>query len=363
MSFTQTEFSNQLISWYLQHKRSLPWRETTDPYRIWLSEILLQQTRVAQGLPYYMAFLDAFPSVFDLAKAPEKDVLKLWQGLGYYSRARNLHHSAKYIVTELGGKFPTTYSEILKLKGVGDYTASAIASICFNEPTPVVDGNVYRVLSRIFAIATPINSSEGTKEFKHLAGKLIDPKNPATHNQAIMEFGAVQCKPVKPACHICPFATSCKAFEQGRIPELPIKLKKNKIRTRHFNYLVFISEDGKTILQHRTGKGIWQHLYEFPLIETEKEETAESFVENSELQKLIEKLEIHLFDEKPKKHVLSHQKLFAKFWIVPCKEFPISKFSKKPEIVPIDELGTFPVPVLLEKFIDVFPSKEAISTE
>jgi len=224
------QFYNTLIYWYLHNKRDLPWRKSKNPYYVWLSEIILQQTRVAQGLPYFLNFTKAFPTVFDLAEAKENTVLKLWQGLGYYSRARNLHFSAKYIKNELNGIFPTTYKDLLKLKGVGDYTASAIASICFNEPTAVVDGNVYRVLSRYFGIKTPINSTEGIKEFKKLAQTLIHTKDPGTYNQAIMDFGATLCKPKNPLCNECPFANSCVSLEKNLINELPIKEKKVKLK-------------------------------------------------------------------------------------------------------------------------------------
>ena len=229
-------FSKTLINWYSVNKRELPWRQTIDPYYIWLSEIILQQTQVAQGLPYYVKFTEEFPSVFHLAKAQEGHVLKLWQGLGYYSRARNLHTTAKYIAAELKGEFPNNYKDLLKLKGIGDYTASAIASICFNKPEAVVDGNVYRVLSRYFGIDTPINSPKGAKEFKQLAQELIDKKDPATFNQAIMEFGATQCKPQSPDCTLCPFTSSCIAFNENRIIELPVKIKSGKAKKKYFNF-------------------------------------------------------------------------------------------------------------------------------
>ena len=265
-----SHFSKKLILWYLDHKRDLPWRTTAIPYYIWLSEIILQQTRVEQGLPYYQAFVSVYPTVKKLANASEEEVLKLWQGLGYYSRARNLHTTANYVSNELSGIFPTSYKELIKLKGVGDYTASAIASICFNEATAVVDGNVYRALARYFGIATPINSSLGIKEFKNLAQQLIDVDKPGNHNQALMEFGARQCKPQNPNCEICIFNDSCIALQQKKISELPVKLKKTKVKNIYFNYIVLIFKNKKTLLQKRIGKGIWQNLYEFPLIETEK---------------------------------------------------------------------------------------------
>ena len=264
------KFSNTLIYWYLQNRRELPWRKTKNPYFIWLSEIMLQQTRVAQGMAYYLKFTSTFPTVFDLAKADESTVLKMWQGLGYYSRARNLHFSAKLIANEFNGEFPSTFSEIIKLKGIGDYTASAIASICFDEPTAVVDGNVYRVLSRYFGIKTPINSSAGIKEFKLLAQSLIDKNKAGTFNQAIMDFGALHCKPQNPLCDTCPFSDSCYALEKKLTKELPVKAKKIKVRKRYFNFLVIKTKNNSTILSERKGKGIWQGLYQFPLIESEK---------------------------------------------------------------------------------------------
>ena len=243
----------------------MPWRNTIDPYHIWLSEIILQQTRVAQGLPYYERFIATFPTVQDLAAASQEEVLKLWQGLGYYSRGRNLHETAQYITQELGGKFPGTYKELLKLKGVGDYTASAIASISFNEVSAVVDGNVYRVLSRVYGIETAINSTAGQKEFKQLAQELIDTKQPATFNQAIMEFGAIQCKPQNPYCLHCIFQEQCVAFRTNKIAVLPVKLKKTKVKKRFLNYLVFISLDQKTIVHQRTGKASGKDSMSFRL--------------------------------------------------------------------------------------------------
>ena len=234
------QFSKTLINWYSANKRNLPWRETRDPYSIWLSEIILQQTQVKQGLPYFNSFLAEFPTIFDLAKVEESKVLKLWQGLGYYSRARNLHATAKYIANELQGEFPNNYKALLKLKGVGDYTASAISSICFNEVAAVVDGNVYRVLSRYYGITTPINSSKAIKEFKFLAQKLIDKERPAEFNQAIMEFGAIQCKPKNPNCSLCPLNSSCFALQKNIVAQLPVKnisisFNRNKKRGRFRN--------------------------------------------------------------------------------------------------------------------------------
>lgn len=342
-------FSKTLIHWYSNNKRNLPWRETNDPYCIWLSEIILQQTQVKQGLPYYEAFVSNFPSVFHLAKADEQSVLKLWQGLGYYSRARNLHASAKYVVNELNGVFPNNYKDLLKLKGVGDYTASAIASISFNEETAVVDGNVYRVLSRYFGIDTPINSSKGIKEFKALAQELIDKKQPAEFNQAIMEFGSMQCKPKNPNCNICPFKDGCIAFGKGMISDLPVKIKSTKAKKKYFNFLVFVSEDQKTILEKREGKGIWQNLYQFPLIETKGEIDFDSFLElvkNNDLLKSVD-FEMKPYNSSSIIHKLSHQHLHTKFWIIKTKA--ILKQG-----VLISDIENYPVPIIIGNFIERF---------
>ena len=341
-------FSKTLTYWYSNNKRNLPWRETQEPYQIWLSEIILQQTQVKQGLPYYEAFVNTYPTVFDLAKAEESQVLKLWQGLGYYSRARNLHATAKYVADTLSGKFPNNYKELLKLKGIGDYTASAIASICFNETSAVVDGNVYRVLSRYFGINTPINSSKGAKEFKALAQELIDRKDPATFNQAIMEFGATQCRPKNPDCMFCPFNDSCVAYNKGEIDELPVKLKKLKVKQRYFNFMVFLSEDKQTLLEKREGKGIWQNLYQFPLIETKQNLEYDAFFEVVKEHPLLkDKLfDIKQYNDTPKVHKLSHQHLNTTFWIVTVD-------SVKNGIA-FGNITNYPVPILIGKFIEDF---------
>ena len=341
-------FSSKLIDWYLQNKRDLPWRLTKDAYKIWLSEIMLQQTRVAQGLDYFKTFENHFPTVFDLAKADEQLVLKLWQGLGYYSRARNLHYTAKYIVEYHDGKFPSEFSEIKKLKGVGDYTASAIASIAFDKPHAVVDGNVYRVLSRVFGIDTPINSTEGIKEFKSLAQSLIDTNQPGKYNQAIMEFGAMQCKPKNPNCEDCPLQDMCIAFEKKQIDQLPVKLKKTKVRNRYFNYLVVLSSDGKTILNQRTQKGIWQNLYEFPLIESESISNEKKILTTEEFKNYkFENFDLSLYNKTPIVHKLSHQHLHTQFWILEIQNDRNSNINW-------EEIDNYPVPVLIANFLKSF---------
>lgn len=327
----------------------MPWRETKDPYYIWLSEIILQQTQVKQGLPYYNAFTQKYPNIFQLAKADESDVLKLWQGLGYYSRARNLHATAKYVANELNGEFPDNYKNLLKLKGIGDYTASAMASICFNEATAVVDGNVYRVLSRYFGIDTPINSSKGNKVFKDLAQELLDKDNPAEFNQAIMEFGARQCKPQSPDCSICPFNTSCVAHNEHRIKDLPVKIKSAQAKKKYFNFLVIISEDGETILEKRKTKGIWQNLYQFPLIETNSIIEAKSFKQHLKNHDLLKEnsFELSLYNKEPVVHKLSHQHLYTNFWIVNTKKLPKKGIS-------MQKINEYAVPVLIGNFIEAF---------
>ena len=343
------DFSNRLTLWYLQNKRDLPWRNTHEPYQIWLSEIMLQQTRIEQGLPYYNKFIEAFPTVFDLAEASGDEVLKLWQGLGYYSRARNLHETAKYVANELGGVFPDSYKGLVKLKGVGDYTASAIASICYNEPVAVVDGNVYRVLSRIFGIDTPINTTKGNKEFKALATEVLDEEDPATFNQALMEFGALHCKPQNPACEVCPFNDKCLALKDHRVRELPVKLKKTKLRKRYFNYLVFDLENNETFFEQRTGKGIWNGLYQFPLIESEKLIGEDELRLKDDFREMTGDADfsVELFNEDPVIHKLSHQHLYTRFWLV-------NSSAKSEKSIQIDQILEYPVPVLIENFLNEY---------
>ena len=342
-------FYKILTHWYSNNKRDLPWRQTKNPYHIWLSEIILQQTQVAQGLPYYESFLRAFPSVFDLANAEESKVLKLWQGLGYYSRARNLHATSKFIVDELNGEFPKTYKDLLKLKGVGDYTASAIASICFDEAAAVVDGNVYRVLSRYFGVRTPINSSKGVKEFKKLAQKLLDERNPADFNQALMEFGAVQCKPQNPDCAVCPFNNSCVALQKNMISLLPVKIKSAKVKIKYFNFLVFVSSNHETVLEKRKGKGIWQNLYQFPLIETDKNADYKTFKKLVQQHDLLKgtSFNLTLYNQDSIVHKLSHQHLHTNFWIVEVDKILEGGIS-------INTITDYPVPILIGNFIEGF---------
>jgi A/G-specific adenine glycosylase len=340
------DFSNEIISWYSQNKRDLPWRNTTNPYYIWLSEIILQQTRVDQGLPYYLNFVKAFPTVEDLAKAKEDTVLKLWQGLGYYSRARNLHIAANQVVNDFDGKFPTTKKELLALKGVGDYTASAIASFCFKEVAAVVDGNVYRVLSRFFGIELPIDTPLGQKEFKTTAQTVINQHTPDIHNQAIMEFGALMCTPKKPNCSSCPLVLECIAHKEETIDKLPFKSKKVKQRNRYFTYLV-LNEKEHIYLNQRGPNDIWQNLFEFPLIETLKESTP------TEIATHLSALGINNYTikhiNKLNKHILSHQIIYAKFI-----QIDIDKLSDKNGFTRLKKVNihNFATHRLMEKYLN-----------
>ena len=343
------DFNSDLIQWYSFHKRSLPWRETKDPYRIWLSEIILQQTQIKQGLPYYLKFTANYPTVFELAKASEDEVLKHWQGLGYYSRARNLHKTAKYVAEELNGIFPKTYKELLTLKGVGDYTASAIASICYEEPVAVVDGNVYRVLSRCFGVDTPINTTEGVKQFKRLAMSLLPKNNIGDYNQALMEFGAKQCKPKSPDCSNCPVDSECAALATASIQKLPIKLKKIKIRKRYLNFLVLLTKNHKTILEKRIEKGIWQHLYQFPMLESDTSISKKELLSNSDFSRIhaLKLKNVKLFNSKEILHKITHQDLHIKFWIIQIKNDIDNGISWS-------EAQAYAVPAVIAQFIKAF---------
>lgn len=305
-------FSETIISWYKKNARDLPWRQTQDPYVIWLSEIILQQTRIAQGLPYFHRLLECFPTVQDLANAEEEVLFRNWQGLGYYSRARNLHKTAKLIAHELGGKFPQKYQELIQLKGVGPYTAAAIASFAFNEPKAVVDGNVYRILARFFAIDTDISHASARKIFTELADELIPPEHPAEFNQAIMEFGSLQCAPA-PLCDTCPLQKECQAFSLKKVKDFPVKLKKIKQKNRFFNYFI-IENDGKILIRKRTEKDIWQGLFEFYLHESNKKTTFDAIREEDDFLQIIPKTFIPL--KSPALHLLSHQKIHTQAWHV-----------------------------------------------
>lgn len=335
------EFSTLIRQWYRLNGRDLPWRETSNPYNIWLSEIMLQQTRVEQGLGYYLKFIKAFPKVTDLAKASEEDVLNLWQGLGYYSRARNLHATAKIISDEYQGVFPSKFDQILALKGVGDYTASAIASIAFNKPHAVVDGNVYRVLSRYMADKTPIDSTGGKKLFKTIAQELLSKEHPGDHNQALMEIGALICLPKNPKCESCPLSETCLAYHQNEMLAYPVKSKKIKVRDRFMEYLV-MTDGNQLIVKKREQKDIWQGLYDFPVIENRQKK---SLSKKDIAQESVEWIK----EDGEFKHILSHQRIYARFWLIKCDQL---KPKKNERIIAKNDIEEYPLPQLLIRYIE-----------
>ncbi len=340
------DFSTVIIDWYAANRRELPWRDITDPYRIWLSEIILQQTQVAQGYDYYLRFIRLFPTVDDLAAATEDVVLNAWQGLGYYSRARNLHAAAKHIVAL--GHFPSTYKGVRALKGVGDYTAAAICSFAYGMPCAVVDGNVYRVLSRHFGVSTPIDSTAGKREFATLARRLLDEKRPGLYNQAIMDFGAIQCTPRNPQCLCCPLTATCLALRDGRIGELPVKSKRTAVVTRYFVY-VFPTDGKQTLLRRRPAGDIWQGLYEPPLLEFDAPPS------DTEVLTAIGRLfpdsamDIDCLSRRVK-HVLTHRVLLVDFYKANVR--PGTVLSGY-QIVPLSVLDDYPVPRLVERLLQI----------
>lgn len=342
-------FAEILIQWYQENKRSLPWRATNDAYKIWVSEIILQQTRVEQGLDYYFRFIKAFPDIYSLAGAKEYDVLKLWQGLGYYSRARNMLLAARQITSDYGGIIPGEMKEIIKIKGIGEYTAAAVLSFAFNKPFPVLDGNVKRILSRIYGIMDDVNSVKTKKIMFDLLEKLIDKKQPAVFNQAIMDFGALQCKPGTPSCHHCVFRNICYACQNNLVRNLPVKSKKTYRTSRYLNYIVpiiKIKKDFYTLMLKRNNNDIWKNLFEFPLIETKTPDIPEIskvlkeiFLINSKHQAIIEKIT---------DYKLTHRNIHANFVII-SSEGVIKKYDKN--LVLLDDIRKQPVSRLIELFL------------
>jgi A/G-specific adenine glycosylase len=342
------KYRNVLTVWYNHAKRDLPWRESRDPYKIWVSEVILQQTRVRQGIDYYYNFLRQFPDVESLAKASEEEVLKVWQGLGYYSRARNMHHAAKTIVSGHEGKFPKEYVSIRSLKGIGDYTAAAIASLAFDLPYAVVDGNVYRVLSRLFGISTPIDTSQGRKEFQQLAQMMLDTDHPGEFNQALMEFGAIHCLPGQPLCLSCPFSSSCYAFINQSVASFPVKSKQTKQRDRYLNYL-YLHQSDKLFLQKRDDKDIWRNMFELPLIETILPLSPEKLTISHQWKEIFKNLDYQVERISPERiHQLTHQKLHLRFFSVVLKGI---KVPDKMISVDYKEIGRYAVPKPIENFL------------
>ena len=343
-------FQKKILDWYSLHKRDLPWRQNSDAYQIWLSEIILQQTRVAQGLPYYLKFTSNFPTIKDLAEASEQKVLQLWQGLGYYSRARNLHFTAKQISTSNNGVFPSSYKEILKLKGVGKYTAAAIASFAYNEKVAVLDGNVIRVLTRYNGIESDVSNTKVVEELRDLANSLLPDARHSDYNQGIMEFGALMCVPKNPNCDICPMIKNCSAFNTNKVLHIPVKLKKTKVRKRFFNYLVIKSKNS-LLLRKRVEKDIWQSLFDFPLLE-EKELLNFDDPKIIEHVKKVEPLNIiSISSSNDFDHILSHQKIKARFFLVEVEKIP-SQLKDNLLSIEIDSLDNYGKPILIQNYLN-----------
>jgi A/G-specific adenine glycosylase len=349
-----SSFSDKLIAWYEPNRRDLPWRKTKDAYAIWVSEVILQQTRVAQGLDYYYRFLQAFPTIQSLADAPLDDVMRVWQGLGYYTRARNMHAAAKQVMSEHGGKIPDTYEKLRSLRGVGDYTASAIGAFAFNIPRPAVDGNVYRIWSRIFGVFTPIDTPNGQKELYQISFEQLDKQRSALFNQAIMDFGGTLCMPKNPLCGDCPVSDVCYAFRNNAIALLPAKSKKIKVTNRYFAYLM-IRHKGDTFIRQRDGKDIWHSLYEFPLIETGGSTSLKSLEKTQEWKEMFGNVKPTVLHISPRlKHVLSHQHLYTQFYIIEVKTIPYflsTNFIK----VKADSMGEYPTSRLIDSYMAAEP--------
>ncbi len=339
-------FAKQLLSWHhLENDRLLPWKGEKDPYKIWLSEIILQQTRAEQGLPYYERFVAAYPTIDALALAPDQEVFKLWQGLGYYSRCRNLLATARQVVAEYGGSFPDEYAQIIKLKGIGPYTAAAIASFAFGRPVPVIDGNVYRVIARYFAVPEPIDTTTGKKRFLDLVNSVFDAEHPAIFNQAIMDLGASVCTPKQAKCDACFLAAGCKAYREDNIYAFPVKTKKIAVKQRYFNYYILEVKD-ELYLQQRPLGDVWHELYEFFLVESETADTID-FLDSS----LIETAQLHIFSSKQR---LTHQLIASRFSVIKLKEKPAPGFGKGTWVKKTD-VKNYPFPKTIISFLEEMP--------
>jgi A/G-specific adenine glycosylase len=342
-------FTDPIYLWYSGNQRNLPWRNVSDPYLIWISETILQQTRIAQGLPYYLRFTGRFPDVKTLAAAPEDELLKLWEGLGYYSRARNLHFAAKSILKNYEGKFPDSHDSIRRLKGVGDYTAAAVASIAYGLPYAAVDGNVLRVLSRYFGIDLPIDSAIGRKTFRDLANEILLIRDPGMHNQAIMEFGALVCTPRNPDCKNCPLHSSCIAFSTNRTAKLPVKSKRIRKTTRYFIF-VLLESTSHILLEKRTSSDIWKNLWQLPAMETEQQAGDADILERHEISQVLRQTGSRLVKLSPVYiHELTHRKICARFVHIQCVD--ITCFGGNFMQVNKEEMYKFAFPVLIKKYL------------
>ena len=342
------EFSSIILYWYLKNQRDFPWRKSKSAYKVWLSEIILQQTQTSQGLSYYNRIINAFPTIKELAEDSEEKILKLWQGLGYYSRARNLHYTAKHIQNNLNGVFPNDYNSLIKLKGIGPYTAAAISSICFNEKRAAVDGNVYRILARVFNIYTPINSSSGIKTFQELANSLISETNPGYYNQGLMDIGATICTPKIPKCNLCPLKSICIAYDNNTINDLPVKIKKTKIKQRYLHYLC-VEYNGEFLMKKRTQQDIWKNLYDFPLIESEGKTQENEIDYKEKLKSIIGVGMVNIKNKKYYQHKLTHQKLNITIEYIKANKIMNDHGFLKVNRMQVQEL---PVPKPIERFFE-----------
>lgn len=345
--------SKAIIKWYQAKARKLPWRDTKDPYLIWVSEIIMQQTRVEQGLDYYLRFVKKFPNVKSLSDATEDQVLKLWQGLGYYSRARNMMFASQQITEQFQGVFPSKHDDIIKLKGIGTYTAAAISSFSFDLPYAVVDGNVFRVLARYYGIDTPINTGKGQKEFSKLAQEILNPKLAATHNQAIMEFGALLCKPKNPKCTDCPLSTSCIALANNTVAELPKKEKKLKVKNKYLHFFL-ITDGQKVLIEKRDYSSIWKGLYQLPLIETENAEVVDVVLKKAVADSILKGQSFHLVNVQDINHKLTHRNLHIRFYEIQLKKLPTNKFLQ----IELKQLDDFAYPRPIENYLHAFLEKQ-----
>jgi A/G-specific adenine glycosylase len=348
-------FSALLLCWYHLHKRDLPWRKTRDPFKIWLSEIIFQQTRISQGLQYYLRFTERFDNVESLSEASEEEILRLWQGLGYYTRARNLHAAASQIMKEWKGVFPEDYHEMLRIKGIGEYTAAAVASIAFGQAYPVVDGNVYRVMSRYLLIDEPVNSAGGKKKILTYLNENIDRKEPGTFNQALMEVGALVCTPQNPSCPQCPVMKNCRANKEGLTRHYPTRIKKNKPLDRYFHYIILVYKDGPkwgTVIQQRKAGDIWAGLYEFPLIESDHPLDASGLLHHEFLLNIIKNPEYRSWHlTSTFHHKLTHRNINAVFLIITLNKSSLYINYDYFKYVYLNHLFNYPFPRLIEKFI------------
>lgn len=346
------DFSKKLIAWYQQNRRELPWRNSSDPYKIWLSEVIMQQTRISQGLGYYLKFENRFPDIYSLAKASEDEVYKLWQGLGYYNRAQNLLRAARTIVKEYGGRFPEKQEELMKIQGIGSYTASAVASMAFGKPCPVVDGNVFRVLSRVFGLFTPIDTAKGKNEFSSLAGRLMAGHPPGIFNQALMEFGALRCKPKNPDCTHCIFLEECYARKNNAVSALPVKKPKAKVKDRYFYYWVAETKNGKMLMKKRGPNDIWKNLYDFPLFTFKERLGPLQTIDNQLIRSIIGNVAYTVNNISHEYiHLLTHQRIHAVFIRVFVENFPEQFPGKGLLLIEKNKIEKYPVPRLLEQYL------------